>query len=64
MKLLPYPEKPIFLCYHNKAFPFGIIEANSPESITNGCAQNVSIASIIRILLIINLILLYGIIGE
>lgn len=34
MKLLPYPEKPIFLCYHNKAFPFGIIEANSPESIT------------------------------
>lgn len=34
MKLLPYPEKPMFLCYHNKAFPFGVIEANSSESIT------------------------------
>lgn len=34
MKLLPYPEKPMFLCYHNKAFPFGILQANSPEDIT------------------------------
>lgn len=34
MKLLPYPEKPMFLCYHNRAFPFGIIQANSSEDIT------------------------------
>lgn len=34
MMLLPYPEKPNFICYHNKAFPFGIIQANSPEDIT------------------------------
>ena len=33
MKLLPFPEKPIFLCYHNLAFPFEIIEANSPEDV-------------------------------
>lgn len=34
MKLLPYPEKPVFVSYHNKAFPFGIIQANSSEDIT------------------------------
>ena len=34
MKVLPYPEKPMFLCYHNRAFPFGIIQANSSEDIT------------------------------
>lgn len=34
MKLLPYPDKPMFLCYHNRAFPFGIIQANSSEDIT------------------------------
>lgn len=42
MKLLPYPEKPIFLCYHNKAFPFGIIQANAPEDITKWvCSKSV-----------------------
>lgn len=34
MKLLPYPQMPHFICYHNKAFPSGIIQANSPEDIT------------------------------
>lgn len=34
MKLLPYSNRPIFLSYHNIAFPFGIIQANSPEDIT------------------------------
>ena len=34
MKLLPFPEKPMFLCYHNRAFPFGVVQANSPEDIT------------------------------
>ena len=34
MKLLPYPDIPMLISYHNKAFPFGIIEANSPEDIT------------------------------
>lgn len=29
MKLLPFPDEPVFLCYHNKAFPFGIIQANA-----------------------------------
>jgi len=29
VKELPYPEKPVFLCYHSKAFPFGIIQANA-----------------------------------
>lgn len=42
MKLLPFPEKPIFLCYHNKAFPFGIIQANAPEDITKWvCSKSV-----------------------
>lgn len=31
MAMLPFPEKPSFICYHNKAFPFGIIQANAPE---------------------------------
>ena len=34
MKLLPFPETPMFLCYHNRAFPFGVVQANSPEDIT------------------------------
>ena len=34
MKVLPFPDKPILLCYHNRAFPFGIIQANSPGDIT------------------------------
>ena len=34
MKLLPYPEKPIFQCYHDKAFQVGIIQGNSPKDIT------------------------------
>lgn len=34
MTILPYPEMPSFICYHNKAFPFGIIQANAPEDIT------------------------------
>ena len=34
MKLLPFPKSPILLCYHNRAFPFGIIQANSPVDIT------------------------------
>lgn len=33
MIVLPYSQKPKLLCYHNKAFPIGIIEANSPTSI-------------------------------
>ena len=32
MGILPYPEQPIFLSYHDKAFPFGIVQANAPES--------------------------------
>ena len=34
MKLLPYPDTPMFQCYHNMAFPFGVIQANSPEDMT------------------------------
>ena len=34
MKILPYPQIPQLICYHNKAFPIGIIQANSPENIT------------------------------
>ena len=34
MKVLPFPDKPMLLCYHNRAFPFGIIQANSPVDIT------------------------------
>lgn len=34
MKILPYPDNPIFLCYHNKAYPFGIIQANANSQIT------------------------------
>ena len=33
MKILPYPDKPIFQCYHDKAFQVGIIQANSPIDI-------------------------------
>lgn len=32
-KVLPYPDSPIFQCYHNFAFPFGVIQANSAEDI-------------------------------
>ena len=34
MKTLPFPDTPIFLSYHNRAFPFGVVQANSPEDIT------------------------------
>ena len=34
MKILPFPDTPIFLCYHNRAFPFGVVQANSPVEIT------------------------------
>lgn len=34
MKILPYPDNPILLCYHNKAYPFGIIQANANSQIT------------------------------
>ena len=34
MKILPYPQIPQLICYHNKAFPIGIIQANLPENIT------------------------------
>ena len=33
MKLLPYPDKPIFQCYHDKAFQIGIIQGNAPEEV-------------------------------
>ena len=31
MKILPYPDKPLFQCYHDKAFQIGIIQGNAPE---------------------------------
>lgn len=34
MKVLPFPDKPMLLCYHNRAFPFGIIQANAPVDVT------------------------------
>ena len=34
LKILPYPEKPMFQCYHDKAFQVGIIQGNSPKDIT------------------------------
>lgn len=34
LKLLPYPQKPIFIAYHCTAFPFGMIEANAQTDIT------------------------------
>lgn len=33
MKILPYPDKPIFQCYHDKAFQIGVIQGNSPEEV-------------------------------
>ena len=33
MKRLPFPDKPLYICYHNKAFPVGIIEGNAKENI-------------------------------
>lgn len=43
MTMLPYPEVPILICYHNKAFPFGIIQANSPEDITKWlCTKSIN----------------------
>lgn len=33
MTLLPYTSQPMLLSYHNVAFPVGIMEANSPDSI-------------------------------
>ena len=33
MKVLSYLNIPKFICYHNKVFPFGIIQANSSENI-------------------------------
>lgn len=56
MKLLPYPQMPLLICYHNKAFPIGIIQANSPENVKNGCARNLLTLYIILILRKINLI--------
>lgn len=45
MKLLPFPEQPMFLCYHNRAFPFGVVQANSPEDITKWvCTKGVNCA--------------------
>lgn len=34
MMLLSYPKMSGFICYHNKAFPFRIIQANVPEDTT------------------------------
>ncbi len=34
MKILPYADEPMLLCYHNRAFPFGVVQANSPVDIT------------------------------
>lgn len=34
MTTLPFPDSPMFLCYHSRAFPFGIIQANNTEDIT------------------------------
>lgn len=43
MKILPFPDQPMFLCYHSMAFPFGVIQANSPEDITKwACAKCVN----------------------
>lgn len=43
MKRLPFPETPMFLSYHNRAFPFGVIQANCPEDITRWmCSKCVS----------------------
>ena len=43
MTLLPFPEEPMFLCYHNRAFPFGVVQANSPEDITKWvCTKGVN----------------------
>ncbi len=43
MKILPFPEKPILLSYHNLAYPFGIIQANAPQEITKwACTKCVS----------------------
>ena len=32
--ILPFPEEPLLLAYHNKAFPVGVIQANSKANIT------------------------------
>lgn len=34
MKILPYPDNPLFQCYHDKAFQIGIIQGNAPEEVT------------------------------
>lgn len=34
LKILPYPEKPMFQCYHDKAFQVGIIQGNCPDEST------------------------------
>lgn len=45
MTLLPFPEQPMFLCYHNRAFPFGVVQANSPEDITKWvCTKGINCA--------------------
>jgi len=33
VKLLPFCEKPLYICYYNPAFPLGIIAANAKEDI-------------------------------
>ena len=43
MKELPFPKQPKFLCYHNKAFPVGILEANISNDITGWlCAKSIN----------------------
>lgn len=43
MKILPYPQIPQLICYQNKAFPIGIIQANSPENITKWlCTKSIN----------------------
>ena len=33
MKVLPFEEKPFFQCYHNRAFPLGVIQGNAATDI-------------------------------
>lgn len=44
MKRLPFPDAPLYVCYHNKAFPVGIIEGNTKESLIPWlCAKSVGL---------------------
>lgn len=43
MNELPFPKQPKFLCYHNKAFPVGVLEANISKDITEWlCTKSVN----------------------